>query len=164
MLFSAKFKTRCFFKNGELLVIDGEIVTLLPTLTVEQEQHEERWKIFTVLTVNRDSWILFKGKKNDRHTSNMLVFFYKKKMKTYSHWGSTLWSCNLNKKINCRQKKVSVLCYSDVVYETHAWLFSECFGHVSQKLTSLQSSKVFRHMYPPILMVLEMFILIVLTS
>ncbi|KAK7392929.1 hypothetical protein VNO78_21379 [Psophocarpus tetragonolobus] len=33
----AKFKTRCF-KNGELLVIDGEAVALLPTLTVEQEQ------------------------------------------------------------------------------------------------------------------------------
>ncbi|KAK7392931.1 hypothetical protein VNO78_21381 [Psophocarpus tetragonolobus] len=33
----AKFKTRCF-KNGELLVIDGEVVALLPTLTVEQEQ------------------------------------------------------------------------------------------------------------------------------
>ncbi|KAK7300312.1 hypothetical protein RJT34_11155 [Clitoria ternatea] len=36
----AKFKTRCF-KNGELLVIDGEAVALLPTLTVEQGQHEE---------------------------------------------------------------------------------------------------------------------------
>ncbi|TKY57082.1 (R)-specific enoyl-CoA hydratase [Spatholobus suberectus] len=36
----AKFKTRCF-KNGELLVIDGEAMALLPTLTVEQEQHEE---------------------------------------------------------------------------------------------------------------------------
>ncbi|KAK7375598.1 hypothetical protein VNO78_35505 [Psophocarpus tetragonolobus] len=32
----AKFKTRCF-KNGELLVIDGEAVALLPTLAVEQE-------------------------------------------------------------------------------------------------------------------------------
>ncbi|QCE01527.1 uncharacterized protein LOC114195366 [Vigna unguiculata] len=36
----AKFKTRCL-KNGELIVIDGEAVALLPTLTVEQEQHEE---------------------------------------------------------------------------------------------------------------------------
>ncbi|CAJ1971191.1 unnamed protein product [Sphenostylis stenocarpa] len=36
----AKFKTRCF-KNGELLVIDGEAVALLPTLRIEQEQHEE---------------------------------------------------------------------------------------------------------------------------
>lgn len=33
----AKFKTRCF-KNGELLVIDGEALALLPTLTIEQEQ------------------------------------------------------------------------------------------------------------------------------
>ncbi|ESW13554.1 hypothetical protein PHAVU_008G206400 [Phaseolus vulgaris] len=32
----AKFKTRCF-KNGEL-VIDGEAVALLPTLTAEQKQ------------------------------------------------------------------------------------------------------------------------------
>lgn len=39
-LFSAKFKTRCF-KNGDLLVIDGEAVALLPTLTVEQIQHEK---------------------------------------------------------------------------------------------------------------------------
>ncbi|KAJ1432120.1 P-loop containing nucleoside triphosphate hydrolase [Sesbania bispinosa] len=30
----AKFKTRCF-KNGELLVIEGEAVAMLPTLTVE---------------------------------------------------------------------------------------------------------------------------------
>ncbi|ESW13150.1 hypothetical protein PHAVU_008G171900 [Phaseolus vulgaris] len=36
----AKFKTMCF-KNGELVVIDGEVVALLPTLTVEQEQHKE---------------------------------------------------------------------------------------------------------------------------
>ncbi|KAG4964549.1 hypothetical protein JHK85_039524 [Glycine max] len=36
----AKFKTRCF-KNGDLLVIDGEAVALLPTLTVEQIQHEK---------------------------------------------------------------------------------------------------------------------------
>ncbi|KAJ1381554.1 HotDog domain superfamily [Sesbania bispinosa] len=30
----AKFKTRCF-KNGELVVIEGEAVAMLPTLTVE---------------------------------------------------------------------------------------------------------------------------------
>ncbi|RDY12179.1 (R)-specific enoyl-CoA hydratase, partial [Mucuna pruriens] len=35
------FKTRCF-KNGKLLVLDGEAMALLPTLAVEQEQHEER--------------------------------------------------------------------------------------------------------------------------
>ncbi|KAL2316930.1 hypothetical protein Fmac_030806 [Flemingia macrophylla] len=37
----AKFKTTCF-KNGELLVIDGDAVALLPTLSVELEQHEKR--------------------------------------------------------------------------------------------------------------------------
>ncbi|XP_061352315.1 3-hydroxyacyl-[acyl-carrier-protein] dehydratase, mitochondrial-like [Gastrolobium bilobum] len=37
----AKFKTRCF-KNGELLVIEGEAVAMLPTLTVEQGQYKEQ--------------------------------------------------------------------------------------------------------------------------
>ncbi|KAK9280608.1 hypothetical protein L1049_014303 [Liquidambar formosana] len=33
----AKFSTKCF-KNGELLVIDGEAMAILPTLAVEQVQ------------------------------------------------------------------------------------------------------------------------------
>ncbi|CAL0326181.1 unnamed protein product [Lupinus luteus] len=37
----AKFKTRCF-KNGELLVIEGEAMAMLPTLTVEQEHCKEK--------------------------------------------------------------------------------------------------------------------------
>lgn len=36
-MFSAKFKTRCL-KNGELIVIDGEAVALLPTLTLRATQ------------------------------------------------------------------------------------------------------------------------------
>ncbi|XP_077246832.1 hydroxyacyl-thioester dehydratase type-like protein [Tasmannia lanceolata] len=33
----AKFSTKCF-KNGEVLVIDGEAVAILPTLTTNEEQ------------------------------------------------------------------------------------------------------------------------------
>ncbi|RWR97231.1 MaoC-like domain-containing protein [Cinnamomum micranthum f. kanehirae] len=33
----AKFSTKCF-KNGELLVIDGEAMAILPTLTMNEEQ------------------------------------------------------------------------------------------------------------------------------
>ncbi|EOY33096.1 Thioesterase superfamily protein isoform 1 [Theobroma cacao] len=36
----AKFSTKCF-KNGQLLVLDGEAMTILPTLAVEQVQYEE---------------------------------------------------------------------------------------------------------------------------
>ncbi|XP_021279373.1 uncharacterized protein LOC110413008 isoform X1 [Herrania umbratica] len=36
----AKFSTKCF-KNGQLLVLDGEAMAILPTLAVEQVQYEE---------------------------------------------------------------------------------------------------------------------------